>query len=373
MDRRLCIVNLYARALFQPALPCPFGGSEVQMAGLARCFAQRGWRVSLIVGDFGQPPREEIDGIRFIRSAKVGQLGLLARALNSRRYQSAFKAADADLYLITADAGTLIWRLARFCRRHGKRLVNQMSSDSFADANFLREDPVRAQLYEHAIKQCDLVIAQNARQVENLRELFGVFAVTADQLGPPLLGEDEQPERRHVLWVGRARRMKRPEIYMDLCEALPQQPFVMVLSPDEPDFAETVRRSAQRLPNLTLVEGVPPARMRDYYLAAKALVNTSDYEGFPTTYVEAFAAGVPVVALNSDPDELLSRHGLGFYARGDRDDLVAGVKQLCADPEEWRAASRRVREYARQHYDPARVVDRYEELFQRALAMGKRP
>ncbi|MBE7560796.1 glycosyltransferase family 4 protein [bacterium] len=374
MERRLCIVNLYARALFQPAVAAPFGGSEVQMAGLARAFARRpGWRVSMVVGDFGQPPREEIEGITFIRSVRVGQLNLLARLLNSRRYLRAFREADADLYLITADAGTLIWRLARFCRRHGRRLVNRVSSDSYADAGFLSDDPVRAHLYERALRQCDLVVAQNAGQVVNLRELFGVYAVTVNALGPPVLDEAEQPQRRHVLWVGRARRMKRPELFMELAEALPHQSFVMILSPDEPDFAETVERAARLVHNLTLVPGVPPSAMRDYYLSAKVLVNTSDYEGFPSTFVEAFCAGVPVVSLHADPDELLSRQELGCCARGDMDDLVAGVRKLVENSQHWRQVSLRALEYARQHYDPERVVARYEELFKLALEKGKRP
>lgn len=374
METRLCIVNLYARALFAPPVPAPFGGSEVQMAGLARQFARRsGWRVSMLVGDFGQPARERLEGIEFIRSVPIGQLGWLARALNSRRYARAFRAADADLYLITADAGTLIWRLARFCRRRGRRLVNRISSDSYTDPDFLREDPVRAHLYERALRSCDLVVAQNAAQARNLRELFGIHALTAEPLGSELPAEGETPERRHVLWVGRARAMKRPELFMDLCEALPSQRFVMILSADEPELAAAVRRAAARLPNLALHESVPHSEMRAHYLAARVLVNTSDYEGFPASFVEAFCAGTPVVSLHADPDELLSRQGLGHYARGDAADLLLGMRRLLEDAQHAEQTGRRVLDYARRHYDPKRVADRYEEIFRLALEKGKRP
>ena len=371
MTTRLCIENLYARALFEPSVAAPFGGTEVQLAELARRMAAReGWQVTVTAGNFGQPAREHIEGIDFVRSITPGQTSLPARALNSWRYWSAWKRANADIYLASADAGTVLWRLAQFCRRYKKRLVNRISSDSYVDPEFLRQDERRAKLYGAALKGCDMVVVQNRLQAEALRDYFGIFPLTVGSMAATSAEEVPRAAREHVLWVGRARTMKRPEVFLDLCEALPQLAFTMVISRDEPDLLEAVRREAARLSNLTLKEDVRPANMADLYRRAVMLVNTSDYEGFPSTFVEAFAAGAPVVSLHADPDGLLSG-GLGINAKGDREDLVAAVRMLASDDERWTACHTKALEHAREHHDPDRVTDRYEELFRRVLEKGR--
>ena len=56
------------------------------------------------------------------------------------------------------------------------------------------------------------------------------------------------------------------------------------------------------------------------YDRAKVLVNTSDVEGFPNSYLQAWIRGVPVVTL-IDPDGVIEREGLGVaktHATSDR-------------------------------------------------------
>src|SRR5260221_11353100 len=79
------------------------------------------------------------------------------------------------------------------------------------------------------------------------------------------------------------------------------------------------------------------------YGRAKLLVNTSDVEGFPNSYLQAWIRGVPVVTL-IDPDRVIEREGLGIAVRTP-EGLPAAADALLRQPVAWRAASARCRAF----------------------------
>ena len=42
-------------------------------------------------------------------------------------------------------------------------------------------------------------------------------------------------------------------------------------------------------------------------IKSKILINTSSFEGFPNTFVQAWANGVPVISLKVDPDNIIKK------------------------------------------------------------------
>jgi glycosyltransferase involved in cell wall biosynthesis len=97
------------------------------------------------------------------------------------------------------------------------------------------------------------------------------------------------------------------------------------------------------------------------YTVATAVLCTSDYEGFPNTFLEAWSHGLPVVS-SFDPDGLIESRALGATAV-DAAGLAAAVRDLVASPERWRVASRRSRRY----YSESHTVDGAMAAFERLL------
>src|SRR5205807_8919507 len=76
------------------------------------------------------------------------------------------------------------------------------------------------------------------------------------------------------------------------------------------DLYAEVRREASRRPNLGFHGRLSYHDTNALYARARLLVNTSEVEGFPNTYLQAWINGVPVSSY-LDPDGVIGRNGLG--------------------------------------------------------------
>ena len=97
---------------------------------------------------------------------------------------------------------------------------------------------------------------------------------------------------------------------------------------------------------------------------AAALVSTSDMEGFPNTFLEAWASGTPVVSLNIDPDNVIKEKGLGFVS-GTTERAASDIRTLFRSPELFDSLSQRARLYAQDAHGEASVVRVFEAAVQR--------
>ena len=59
---------------------------------------------------------------------------------------------------------------------------------------------------------------------------------------------------------------------------------------------------------------------------AKALINTSYYEGFPNIFLEAWGSGVPVISLKVNPGNVFNEHKLGICCEGNLDMMKAYIE-----------------------------------------------
>ena len=90
-------------------------------------------------------------------------------------------------------------------------------------------------------------------------------------------------------------------------------PFVMVMNRSVPKVWESV---VQQLPaNVRLLEKIPFSESDKLFEGALVLLNTSEFEGFPNTFLQAGKYGVPVLSLSVDPDEFITQTGCGLVCR----------------------------------------------------------
>jgi len=365
---KICFVGLDNLPVLAPEYKQhPVGGASVQQTLLARALARRGHDVSMVVADLGQADDARWDAIRVLKAYRPDAGLPLLRFIHPRWTElwSALRRADADLYY-TSCAGMHVGLLALFCRRFHKRFVFRSASESDCDPSRLLVRFARDRwLYAYGLRRAEAILVQSRSQAEALACNYGLAARVA---GSFVENSSSRAARDiDVLWISNIRQLKRPDRVLDLAAQMPHVRFHLVGGPlagEETLFHDVARAAAAR-PNVFFHGGASYWDANTLYLRARVLLNTSDVEGFPNSYLQAWIRGVPVVTL-IDPDGVIVREGLGVAARS-MPQMLKAVSLLVTDAIAWKTASARCRAFMEREYGEDKVLPPYLETFERVL------
>jgi len=357
-----------AYPLFNPESAGIFGGAEVDLYLTACALARTGrYCVSFMVGDYGQPDVEMREGVRLVR------LSYSNLARYKRWYHRIFRRLSIVRALLRDEAEVLITKTASdtlalmvfFCRLlKGRRVIFKLGSDIDVDMGFWKQkNPFIYHLYKRALPLADAIVCQTRAQQQMLgRRLADKSLIIKN--GFPLAGGSLILPRDHILWVSRLDYMKRPELFLHLARALPEERFVMIM-PGTGQYEEDVHRSLTAAGNLTLVTGVRFADMQDYFDRAKCFVNTSTFEGFPNTFIQACLAGTPILSFAVNPDNFIEEYDLGCWCRNSMARAVDFIKSL--DRTAVQHFGQNGLRYVREHHNIDDKIRQYEQLIKGLL------
>jgi len=340
-----------------------FGGESVQQTLLAKAYAALGYRVSMIVKDHGQPQGESIEGIRVWKTFAAGAGIPVLRFVHPRATSilSALERADADVYYQSC-AGMETGLVAWHCKRRARRFVFRLAHDTdcIPGQQLIRFWRDR-KIYEYGLRRADFIAAQGTRQVALLRQNYGLDSSPINMAVEEPATIDG-PRDIDVLWVNNLRPFKRPGLLVELAARLSSRRIVMIggaVPGNEALYAE-IQTLARRLPNLEFLGAVPYHEVNGYFARARVFVNTSEQEGFPNSFLQAWIRAVPVISF-FDPDGLIAGVGLG-EAPADIEGMTSAVERLLSSETDRALVAERCRRYALENYAPAAVARRYIEL-----------
>lgn len=364
----ICFVapNIY------PVLACDrnvkmVGGAEVQQSILARAFAATGYRVTVACMDVGQREGVEVDRVT-VHKTYHPRAGLPILRFFHPHISLTWRAlarADADIYY-QRGCGVLTGIVAAFCRLHRRRFVFAGAHDQDFDSELPKLNKKQDKfLFRWGIQNADAVVVQNSRQLQ--------MACTSG-FNPLFVGSCyQQPSNAtlsrqgYVLWVARFCSWKRPEMFIELARHLPQFHFRMVggggSEAGEAAFFETMKRQAGSVDNLEFVGFVPHAEVEREFDGARVFVNTSEAEGFPNTFLQSWARGIPTISFVQPAfDEDGASIGRAVQ---NADALVEAVSKLMTDDRVWHQEGARCRQYFEAHHSVQQAFDTYAVLFAR--------
>src|ERR1700687_3399954 len=155
------------------------GGAEVQQSIIAPALARRGYRVSMICFDYGQPDKVEIDGVTIYKIPRPDEGVPIVRFLHPRLTSlwRALTRADADVYY-QRTAAAYTGFLAAFWQRQGRPSIYAGASDvdfipGKQDIRYARD----RWLFEWGLKRMSRIVVQNPAQQASLRGHYGLDSV----------------------------------------------------------------------------------------------------------------------------------------------------------------------------------------------------
>jgi glycosyltransferase involved in cell wall biosynthesis len=339
------------------------GGAELQQTLLAKALAARGCNVSMVVADYGQPDGAAWDGIKTYKAYRPDAGIPVLRFVHPRwtGVWSAMKRAGADIYY-TSCAGALLGQVTLFARLHGAKVIFRIASNSDCDpASLLIRYWRDKRLYRYGLRHADLVLAQTPEQQQALLKNFRRESRVVPSLTDTAGRCPRFTERDGVLWVGNIRALKRPELLLEAAGKLPHLQFHIIGGPmpGSESLYAAVRAQALQLANVRFYGPVPYHEVGEFYERARVFVGTSEIEGFPNTYLQAWSRGTPVVAF-LDPEQLIARNGMG-RAVTSISEMCEAIVTLNGDTRAWEAASQRSREYMDNRFNLTRMTAPYVE------------
>jgi glycosyltransferase involved in cell wall biosynthesis len=369
MSVRICFVGLENLPLLAPEFAQHrVGGAQLQQTLLAKALIRRGMQVSMIVGDYGQEDGAVWSGIRTYKAYSAHEGIPVVRFLHPRwtKLCAAMRRAAADVYYVST-AGGQLGQVAIWAGGNARRVIFRVASDADCDPQRLLISFWRdKKLYEYGLHRAAVILAQSGKQQQLLRDNYGVDSCVASSLV-------DAPERvlpleeRDVclLWVGNIQQLKRPEMFLELAQRLPASPASMVGGPlpNTQQLYRQISASAARVGSLTFHGPLPYRTTNQLFDRARLFVNTSEIEGFPNTFLQAWIRGIPVVS-HFDPDGVIQREGLG-RAVASLDEMARAAAVLTQDQEAWLEVSARCRAYMARHYGEEQLLSPYLEAVER--------
>ncbi len=360
----VCFVSDTVHSYFESGIETGTGGAERQQYLLANELVKRGFDVHVATLQYDSRDRQTVDDVtlwhiipdvRGISNAPYKTLRLL-RGLHR---------IDADIYYVRGN-NFLCMVTALYTRTTGRQFVYAVANDSNVDPAQLTDLGVLRYLYVRAMQSADRVIAQTTHQKELLASEHDIDAVQIPNGYdlPPTADLAPHTDRQYVLWVGSMDpKQKRPKRFLDLARQLPDVQFRMIGPPDNdnPEYFDEVEADARSVPNLEFLGFVEPEDIHSQYRDAIGVVNTSDYEGFPNVFLEAWRYGTPVISLQHSLDGILTDEPVGIHA-GSMDALVDAVERVTSNSSLHESLGLGGRTYMEENYSLEQLVDRYENI-----------
>lgn len=373
-DTHICFICPYIEPYLKPDSDAQTGGAERQQHLLGKQFRDEGVDVSFITFENDGPQREQIDGFEVWRTLPPTNSIKRAPEVLFKLLRS-IRRVDADIFYVRGNPPLCI--LSSYCCSVlGKQLIYVVANDSnlelsrLSDHHGMFEYTLPKLGYLDAMRRADGVVAQTEYQQGILGDIFGIDSTVIPNgyTVPPARTTLPGDEREYILWVGSLDPdQKQPELFLDLAERLPDVQFRMIGSTENTAYEAQITERAAGLDNLRFEGFVPPDEIDQQYRKAVAVVNTSAYEGFPNTYLEAWRYSVPVLSINEMLDGLLDQEDVGRQT-GTVDELVRVVENCWREREQAVELGENGRTLLQEEYSLESVATAYEKLFADVLA-----
>ncbi len=319
------------------------GGGELQVALLAKSLAGEGHEVVVI-----DPSHSEdfttAEGIRIFH-VKDWSKGLPVLRIFLHRIPALyrlFKQQQADYYYVRMRS---YFNLLPFLasRRNKSKFLLALASDidllslggkfrseykaKFNLFKYLTQWLPNDLVFKYLLKRADVVISQHKGQLNAIRKNKGKKV-----LFPNVIDRQHLPHRlpttdHTYVYIGSLTMVKGADKLFEIIRfAGDKASFLVVGQPNDPG-AVPIFEKLKMLKNADIRGRKSHDETLELMRPAKVLINTSEYEGFPNVFLEAWSMGIPVLSYKVSPGNVISEFNLGVCFDGDLEKMKSYINE----------------------------------------------
>ncbi|MFA5478779.1 MAG: glycosyltransferase family 4 protein [Candidatus Muiribacteriota bacterium] len=347
------------------------GGAELNTFYIADIFNKLpGFEIDFLTGINGKSECKKINSVNFtgIKYLELKKSNIFYKVAARFYFLKEIFNKKSDIYFFSGASeffglGVIFLKILR----PKSKIIYRGASDFDFNYRFLIKKPIIYFFTYIGLKFCDYIIVQNRLQKTLLKKFknkkiktvrCGVFDITKNT---------DMTDKHYFLYVGKYTEIKKPKIFLKIVKKFPDKKFVAIITGDG-KIKEDFLSQSEKLKNLTVIDYVPWNDIGSYFQKAKALINTSIYEGFPNTFIQSFISKTPVLSLYVNPDNILDDYKTGYFAEGKFENLVLFIKNT--DNNTYMEMGENSFNYVLKNHTVDKLISSYRKIFNKVSKLN---
>ena len=179
-------------------------------------------------------------------------------------------------------------------------------------------DRIENKWVKKAFASASFILTQNNYQQDSLKSIYkrdGILIKQSNVIYPEE-SISKMDKILNVCWIGNLKPIKQPQLFVELASRFKNIPSIQfkMIGRSQIEYAEMIQNAIDKIPNFNYLGELSNDEVNEQLCEGHILINTSEYEGFSNTFVQAWMRKVVVVSLNSNPDEILTKQEIGFVS-----------------------------------------------------------
>jgi len=306
----------------------PRGGAAVQTLVWMQAFRDLGFEI--IQAKFENDTRPILTEFDWVKAIPIYHPTKNKKRLTwfTHRFPSIYRAlknCQCDYLYISLPRWDTFY-IGLMCKVLKVKLIIRIASDILVDDRILLDQSTMAKYYiSLAYLNSDFILTQNEYQYNSLKKRFRNNKIY--KLFNPIIIEKKylKPKNKldgYVAWVANFRKVKNLALLYKIANKLHLHQFKIAgipLLPMDTETEENVKK-LNELANVEFLGNIPKKEILPFFSKAKFLLNTSRYEGFSNTFLEAMLTGTPILSTNNvNPDGIIDKYELGYIYTDEND------------------------------------------------------
>jgi glycosyltransferase involved in cell wall biosynthesis len=267
--------------------------------------------------------------------------------------------------LIQKGAGGLTGIMAIIAQLLNIRFVFLATNDIDADNRYkLKLNTINRILYRNGLRRTNLIICQNSYQLQQFKEKYhnkrlSIIHNPYFQFGESINIKNTN-KREYIAWIGIFQKQKNLRALYNIVLQTPHIDYKIAgkEAVNADDYTQSALSDLRKCKNVEFVGYLRRSEISHFLSKSIALLNTSYFEGFSNTFLEAWAAGTPVITTKDvNPDNIIRDYELGRVAKNYGD--IARILDEYIKASDFKAMTIRCNKYMSTNHNPTIIASQF--------------